>query len=584
MLICKVLTLAVKIVGDKMFKSGVLCLFIIMISGCYNYSNPVHPGGDSFQGFLTVTSVEEFAPAFPEDGSIELSAPEQIVCTELIGAETYHAQISVDSDYTNCIYDKADNSTNIFDISNIIFEVGTFYIRFRVKYEGQWSNWTNSVSFSVTIDIVPSDRGTTFDTTALLNWNNISSAMSYEIRYAGLKDDVLNADIYMTSISEYQIPLEDVFEFGESCYWQVRIVNSDFLRETWSKIYKFTITDISTWSGIILSANKNIANTTPILDWDDIPGITDYEIQYDTIDGSTGSIIRVTSSDYLIPFDLAVGNTVYWRVRIVNQDEIRGIWSNIWSFVISEPLIPIIPDIPGGSFLMGSESGDEAPEHTVNFTRSFNISTAEITQKQYTDITGKSNPAAGFGIGDNYPVYNVSWYDAIAFCNMLSEEEGFVPSYYSDSSFSTVYNSGTEVYCNWSVNGYRLPTEAEWEYSALGGASSNGYDYSGSNTIGDVTWYSVNAGSITHEIGEKSANELLIYDMSGNLEEWCWDWYGAYSDDIQTDPVGPSSGPGRISRGGSWDSSADSCRVTSRDSYDPVLSANTIGFRIFQTH
>ena len=132
------------------------------------------------------------------------------------------------------------------------------------------------------------------------------------------------------------------------------------------------------------------------------------------------------------------------------------------------------------------------------------------------------------------PVICVSWYDAVDYCNWLSRKDGLLPAY---------SRGGNSIQCNFSANGYRLPTEAEWEYAATGGSSSRGYTYSGSNTIGNVAWYSGNSGLKPHPVGGKQANELGLYDMSGNVWEWCWDWYGDYPSRSQTDPTGVSSVP-----------------------------------------
>jgi formylglycine-generating enzyme required for sulfatase activity len=135
--------------------------------------------------------------------------------------------------------------------------------------------------------------------------------------------------------------------------------------------------------------------------------------------------------------------------------------------------------------------------------------------------------------------------------------------------------------------GYRLPTEAQWEYAARGGPSAGSYKiYSGSNTVGDVAWYSGNNGASgtatygTKQVGTKSANELGIYDMSGNVYEWCWDWYGSYPSTAQTDPTGASSGSNRVRRGGSWSHSAQEARSAYRSINDPILRNVNMGFRL----
>jgi formylglycine-generating enzyme required for sulfatase activity len=228
--------------------------------------------------------------------------------------------------------------------------------------------------------------------------------------------------------------------------------------------------------------------------------------------------------------------------------------------------------VQGGSFTMGSNSGDpdEKPTHRVTIS-SFMIGKYEITQDQYRAAMG-TNPsyfASGSDAGKR-PVEQVSWYNAVTCCNRLSEMEGLEKVYVI---------SGSYVNVDFKKNGYRLPTEAEWEYAARGGTQSRNYTYSGSHDINLAGWYSGNSVSATHGVGAKAPNELGIYDMSGNVWEWCWDWYGAYKSDAQTDPLGASSGGYRVSRGGSWYGSADYLRSAFRSHYSPA-SRYFIGFRV----
>jgi serine/threonine protein kinase len=226
-------------------------------------------------------------------------------------------------------------------------------------------------------------------------------------------------------------------------------------------------------------------------------------------------------------------------------------------------LIDMIP-VEGGSFIMGSDDkdayDDEKPVHKVTLDSYF-IGKYPITQKQYQAVMG-SNPS--HFKGDNLPVEKVNWYKAIEFCNKLSIREGLTPVYSIDGNTSPNNWSIGTIVANWGANGYRLPTETEWEYAARGGNKSRGFTYSGSNSIGDVVWYEGNSGGRSHPVGTKRANELGLYDMSGNVFEWCWDWYESYSSRAKTNPRGPDNGEYAILRGGSWADSGSSCRVANR--------------------
>ena len=211
--------------------------------------------------------------------------------------------------------------------------------------------------------------------------------------------------------------------------------------------------------------------------------------------------------------------------------------------------------VEGGTFNMGSNDGgeDEKPVHEVT-VNSFYISKYEVTQKEWISIMG-NNPS-NFK-GDSLPVENVSWDKVQEFIKKFNQKTG---------------------------KNYRLPTEAEWEYAARGGKKSKGYKYSGSNNINDVAWHSSNSSSKTHEVGTKQPNELGIYDMSGNVWEWCSDWYGEnyYGSSPSNNPKGPNSGDYRVLRGGSWGDLDDLSRSAVRYSYDPGFRDYGLGFRLVQ--
>jgi len=231
--------------------------------------------------------------------------------------------------------------------------------------------------------------------------------------------------------------------------------------------------------------------------------------------------------------------------------------------------------IEGGTFRMGDafESGEsDTPLHPVTVS-SFYLGKYEVTQKEWREVMG-TNPSVFKG--DDLPVEHMSWYDAVQYCNKLSVMKGLDPCY-------TI--SGTNVACDFSKNGYRLPTEAEWEFAAKGGIRSSGYRFAGSNSVDTVGWYSGNSGAQTHPVGRKKANELGLFDMTGNVREWCWDWFGLYTSASQTDPVGASSGNDRLGydrllRGGSFYDDEHSVRATYRDRYMPAVLYHQNGFRV----
>jgi formylglycine-generating enzyme required for sulfatase activity len=239
--------------------------------------------------------------------------------------------------------------------------------------------------------------------------------------------------------------------------------------------------------------------------------------------------------------------------------------------------------VPAGTFTMGSanEYDDEKPVHQVTISKPFYMSDHEVTQKEWVEVMGttirqqrdKINKISSlYGEGDNYPMYYVSWYEAIEYCNKRSIKEGLTPAY---------SGSGNNITCNFTANGYRLPTEAEWEWAAKGGGKDfMVYEYSGSNGVDEMAWYRGNSGSQTHPVKTKGANSLGLYDMSGNVWEWCWDRYGSYSSGSQTDPAGAAGGSDRVLRGGAYINDTQLVRSASR--YDGPPSGRNIdrGFRL----
>ena len=258
--------------------------------------------------------------------------------------------------------------------------------------------------------------------------------------------------------------------------------------------------------------------------------------------------------------------------------------------IYHEPLILV----QGGTFSMGCTYGsgddDEFPVHQVTLSPYY-ISNHEVRQDEYSAITG-SNPSQ-FNYGPEYPVDNVCFFDAVAYCNLRSVYEQFMPCYeYSGYGFNVAdwplgWNTSfhNNIICHFDFDGYRLPTEAEWEYAARGGMYTNNYNYAGSNNINTVAWYGSNSNGMSHPVGQKAPNELGLYDMSGNLWEICWDWYGPYqaSTEPVVDPQGPPYASDRVFRGGMWQAAENYARVANRSHASPSNVAATYGFRVVRS-
>ncbi len=308
------------------------------------------------------------------------------------------------------------------------------------------------------------------------------------------------------------------------------------------------------------------------------PGTHKVDIRYDVADADGDALlITVEVSDdggttYAVPaarfsgdfpfgIEPGLGKHIVWDAGV----DWGGKYSANMRFRVtaddslSETMVWIRP----GTFTMGSPSNekgrqtDEGPQTKVTISRGFLLSKYEVTQAQYKAVVG-SNPS--YSKGDIKPVEQVSWHDAVAYCAKLTGKEkaaGRVPGGYE----------------------YRLPTEAEWEYACRAGTTTLFSFGDDESKLGEYGWYDSNSGNTTHSVGEKKPNGWGLYDMHGNVWEWCQDWYGNYPGGSVTDPLGPATGSYRVLRGGGWSSLAGDCRSAYRSDFEPGSRIDCLGFR-----
>ena len=518
----------------------------------------------------------------PPNGGSTIDTTPLLNWDDVTGAFGYDVQIA-DSE-------AGLESANIVEVTASEYQIESAYNYGETKYwrvravnedgiAGAWGGpWSYIVSWDYNFSgISPLDGGNTFDTTPLLNWDDVTGAFGYDVQIADSEAGLESANIVEVTASEYQI--ESAYNYGETKYWRVRAVNEDGIAGAWGGPWSYIVSWDYNFSGISPLDGGNTFDTTPLLNWDDVTGAFGYDVQIADSEAGleSANIVEVTASEYQITNELSIGDVKHWRVRAVNEDGIEGTWSDTWQFeVIEHPVTSINNELASHGLSMRvvviiSEETDTYRDMTLT---SYALSETEVTQGDYEAVVG-SNPPSGhpegeYGVGDNYPVYYVLWYDAVEFCNALSTLLGL----------EEVYNELTWE-ADFTKNGFYLPTDAQWEYAAGG---PNHYTWPLGDTFNSSDY--VYDDTQTRPVKSKPANGFGLYHMGGNVWEWCNDWYGhTFPHTGETDPTGPISGSRRIVRGGGWGDyrSSSDLRSESRGSWYPSRSINppfSNGFRV----
>ena len=509
--------------------------------------------------------------------ALALSPPETISARNLpnghialnwskVNSETSYRIYRADADLPDNFSAVGTSVETSFTDNSVVFGKTYHYKIASVKTNLESSMSTNKAIITSEYAPLPAPTGLTAKTDGMysiqLSWNEVDYAVSYKV-YRGFSADDINTSSGTPMASTYTV---SGLEMNTTYYFKV-IAVGEFIESNPSNIvnaktydYLYTVTFNSKGGSSVI--NQTIER---------------------------GSLVNEPANPTRSGYNFGGW---YKEEACINQwnftsDTVTGDITLYASWNLVEMVW-----INAGTYTRGSSNSldnNASPPHQVILTKGFWMGKYEVTQEQYLTVIGynlssfSSSPASGEVQGKR-PVENVTWYDAVEFCNKLSEMEGRTQVYTITGRTPSAGYPITDaiVTADWNVSGYRLPTEAEWEYACRAGSATAWHFGDNESQLGNYAWYSTNSGSRTHQAGLKLPNAWGLYDMHGNVWEWCWDWYGTYASGSQTDPKGALSGSNRVRRGGSWYGDGQFLRSAGRYYGDPGLRVNNIGFRLLR--
>ena len=514
------------------------------------------------------------------------------VISEAVGYTIYR------SSSANGIFTETGTSvTNSFKNTELT-ENTTYFYRVTASYVNGTSPRSNAVN-TTTVPGIPTGVNATAESfnVITISWNAVTGATGYRI-YRSASAAGTFTEIGTSGTTSFT---NSGLTASTTYYYRVAAHNSRGTGEQSSDVNTTTLSVITinthpaAFTGMIAGKTNGSLSISATVTGNETLSYQWYSNTTNSNSGGT-AISGATNVSFNIPTTL-VNGTYYYFVEVMatggavsRRSNVARI--NVFVYITSSSGIEMVW-IPAGTYTRGSPTNEpgrwnDETQHQVTLTNGFYMGKYEVTQELYEAVTGtnpssfSSNPAAG-EIQGKRPVETVTWFDAIEFCNRLSQREGLTPVYtITNRSPATGYPIiSATVTPNWNANGYRLPTEAQWEYACRAGSTTAWHFGDTQSELVNYAWYSANSNSRTHQVGLKLPNAFGLYDMHGNVWELCWDWYGSYTSTTQTNPTGAAAGDNRVLRGGSWLINAQGTRSALRGGSNPYSGGyDDRGFRL----